>query len=299
MINYQEVLKKILLKDEQKFFHGLSFVIISLIAVHVVLYYNFYKFSSNWINLESQKTTFILTNNNDEKEIPLSVSENIKDYLINNSIIDSYKIIDSLAIKNILGLDFEDEISGLDLPMVFQVISSEKKTIDQIYKNIIEISENRFVEKYSHEDQLFEISIVVNRIKIIIFVMFLVVFTLFSFLLMNIVKAALITNFKLLEMMQIMGASSIELAKNISQSLIRRILPGALLSLFFVFFISIILINLFGANFEFYDSSFSKELILSSFFILVLFLVFFILLFLIFLTLYLFNFFESRFFDKL
>ena len=53
MINYQEGLKKILLKDEQKFFHGLSFVIISLIAVHVVLYYNFYKFSSNWINLES------------------------------------------------------------------------------------------------------------------------------------------------------------------------------------------------------------------------------------------------------
>ena len=53
--------------------------------------------------------------------------------------------------------------------------------------------------------------------------MFLIVFTLFSFLLMNIVKAALITNFKLLEMMQIMGASSMELAKNISQSLIRRI----------------------------------------------------------------------------
>ena len=53
------------------------------------------------------------------------------------------------------------------------IISSEKKIIDQIYKNIIEISENRFVEKYSHEDQLFEISIVVNRIKIIIFVIFL------------------------------------------------------------------------------------------------------------------------------
>ncbi len=299
MINYQDVLKKILLKDEEKFFHGLSFIIISLIAVHVVLYFNFYKFSSNWINLESQKTTFILSNNNDEKEIPLSISENIKDFLINNSLIDSYKIIDSVAIKNILGLDFEDEISGLDLPMVFQVTSSEKKTIDLIYKNIIEISENRFVEKYSHEDQLFEISIIVNRIKIIIFVMFLVVFTLFAFLVMNIVKAALITNFKLLEMMQIMGASSIELAKSISQSLIRRILPGALLSLIFVFFISVVLINLFGANFEFFDSNFSKELIISSFFILIIFLIFFILLFLIFLTFYLFNFFESRFFDKL
>ena len=58
MINYQEVLKKILLKDEQKFFHGLSFVIISLIAVHVVLYFNFYKFSSNWINLESKNNIY-------------------------------------------------------------------------------------------------------------------------------------------------------------------------------------------------------------------------------------------------
>ena len=280
MINYQEVLKKILLKDEEKFFHGLSFVVISLIALHVVLYFNFYKFSSNWINLESQKTTFILTNNNDEKKIPLSISENIKDFLINNSLIDSYKIIDSSAIKSTLGLDKEDEISGLDLPMVFQVISSEEKTIDSIYKNIIDISENRFVEKYSHEDELFEISIIVNRIKIIIFIMFLVVFTLFSFLVMNIVKAALVTNFKLLEMLQIMGASSIELAKNISQSLIRKILPGSLLSLIFVF-------------------SLSTELIISSLFILVIFLILFLLSLLFFLTIYLFNFFENRFFDKL
>ena len=110
-----------------------------------------------------------------------------------------------------------------------------KKVIDSIYKNIIEISENRFVEKYSHEDQLFEITIIVNRIKIIIFIMFLVVFTLFSFLVMNILKAVLITNFKLLEMLQIMGASSVELAKNISQSLIRKIFPGSVLSLIFVF----------------------------------------------------------------
>ena len=125
--------------------------------------------------------------------------------------------------------------------------------------------------------------------------MFLVVFTLFAFLVMNIVKAALITNFKLLEMMQIMGASSIELAKSISQSLIRRILPGALLSLIFVFFISVVLINLFGANFEFFDSNFSKELIISSFFILIIFLIFFTLLFFIFLTFYLFNFLKADF----
>ena len=65
--------------------------------------------------------------------------------------------------------------------MVFQINSGEKKIIDSIYKNIIEISENRFVEKYSHEDQLFEISIIVNRIKIIIFLMFLGCVYTFSF----------------------------------------------------------------------------------------------------------------------
>ena len=299
MISYQQILKKILLKDEEKFFYGLSFVIISLIAIHVILYFNFYKFSSNWIDLESKKTTFILSNNADEKEIPISVSENIKDFLINNTSIDSYKIIDSVTIKDSLGLESIDELSGLDLPMIFQVVSNKKEVVDSIYKNIIDISQNRFVEKYSHEDQLFEISIIVNRIKVIIFIMFLLVFILFSFLVMNIVKAALVSNFKLLEMLQIMGASSIELAKNISQSIIKKILPGALLSLVFVFLVSILLINLFGANFQFFDSSFFVELVFSSLFLLLLFMILFLLFLLIFLTTYLYHFFENRFFDKL
>ena len=55
MINYKNVLKNILLKEEEKFFHGLSFIITSLIAIHIVIYFNFYKFSSNWIELESKK----------------------------------------------------------------------------------------------------------------------------------------------------------------------------------------------------------------------------------------------------
>ena len=97
----------------------------------------------------------------------------------------------------------------LDLPMVFQVISSEEKTIDSIYKNIIDISENRFVEKYSEDE--FEICIIVNRIKLLFHYVFSCIYTILF--LMNIVKQ-LVTNFKLLEMPQIMGASSIELAKN-------------------------------------------------------------------------------------
>ena len=40
-INYKNVLKNILLKEEEKFFHGLSFIITSLIALHIVIYFNF------------------------------------------------------------------------------------------------------------------------------------------------------------------------------------------------------------------------------------------------------------------
>ena len=40
MINYKNVLKNILLKEEENFFHGLSFIITSLIAVHIVIYFN-------------------------------------------------------------------------------------------------------------------------------------------------------------------------------------------------------------------------------------------------------------------
>ena len=40
---------------------------------------------------------------------------------------------------------------------------------------------------------------------------------------MNIVKAALVSNYKFLEMLQIMGASSFELAKQISQSIVKKL----------------------------------------------------------------------------
>ena len=119
MINYQDVLKKILLKEE-KFFHGLSFVVISLIAIHVVIYFNFYKFSSNWIENESKKTTFILTNNFDEKEIPDSINEKIFDFLSNDSEIDSFKMLESELVKESLGLENLNDFSGLNLPLIFK-----------------------------------------------------------------------------------------------------------------------------------------------------------------------------------
>ena len=71
MIYFQDIIKKTLLKQEEKFFHGISFIIISLITIHIAVYFNFYKFSSNWLELESKKTTFIISNSIDEKKYPL------------------------------------------------------------------------------------------------------------------------------------------------------------------------------------------------------------------------------------
>ena len=171
MIYFQEIIKKTLLKQEEKFFHGLSFIIISLITVHIAIYFNFYKFSSNWLELESKKTTFIISNSVDEKKIPLDVTEKITNFLSSNSERIEFNIIDNNLMKESLGLTNLADMSGLSLPFIFQIVTDDKVLLDDVYASVINISENRLIEKYSHQDQLFEISSFVNRIKLIIFMM--------------------------------------------------------------------------------------------------------------------------------
>ena len=149
-------------------------------------------------------------------------------------------------------------MSGLKLPFIFQIQTDDKDLIDEVYTSIINISENRLIEKYSHQDELYEISSVVNRIKLIIFMMCSVIITLFAFLVMNVVKAALISNFKFLEMLQIMGASSFDLSKNISHSIVKNN-SRAILSIIFVYAVSNLLMKLFGANFGFLILLFSRD----------------------------------------
>ena len=297
MIQVQEILKKTFLKEEEKFFHGLSFLIISLITIHIAIYYNFYEFSSNWLESESRKTTFIISNFSDEKKIPLNVTESIENFLSKNDKL-KFKIIDNDLIKESLGLTNFSDMSGLRLPFIFQIESDDKTLIDNTYAAIINLSENRLTEKYSHQDELFEITSLLSRIKLIIFMMSLVIITLFAFLVMNVVKAALISNYKFLEMLQIMGASSFELSKNISQSVVKKIIPGSILSIIFVYFVSILLIKLFGANFDFFNSSFFIQINMKTLVILIIFILLFLVLLLFFLMTYLFYFFEKRFFDK-
>ena len=298
MIQYQDIIKRIILKGEERFFHALTFIVISLITIHIAIYFNFYKFSGNWLEIESRKTTFIISNNAEEKKIPLNITSNIEKYLFSNSDNFNFKIIESDLIKESLGLTNFSDMSGLKLPFIFQIETKKKNTIDDVYSTIINLSENRLIEKYSHQDELFEISSLVNRIKLIIFIMLLVIISLFAFLVMNIVKAALVSNYKFLEMLQIMGAGSFELAKHISQSIVKKIIPGAILSVIFVYIISSLLIKLFGVNFDFFNSSFFLEINIKTLLLLIVFIGLFLTLLLVFLTWYLFYFFEKRFFDK-
>jgi len=299
MINYKNVLKDILLKEEEKFFHGLSFIIVSLIASHIVIYFNFYKFSSNWLETESKKTTFIITNNFGEKEIPNNIKDKIFNYFANNNLVEKYNAFNPEKIKESLGLGGVNDLSGLNLPLIYQVTSDKQEVIDDVYNSLLNISENRLVEKHEHEDQLYEISILVSRIKLVIFITLTFVIILFSFLVMSIVKAALLANFNFVRMLQVMGASSLELAKNISLSVFKKILPGSLLGLIFIFFISILLIKILGSSFNFFNVAYFSDLLVSNFLLLFVFVIIFSSIFLIFLTTYLFNFFENRFFDKL
>jgi len=298
MLNFQALLKKTFLINNNNFIHGISFIVISLIAIHIAIFFNFYKFSNDWIVGESEKTTFILSKNINEKVIPDDVTSKIVNYLEENQELIKFKILDKDLIQESLGIKNIDDIFGLSLPFVFLIQNSDDKIIDEVYTSILKISDNRIVEKYPHKDQLFEVVTLFKRIKVIIFLMLLVISILFAFLVLNITKAALISNYKFLEMIQIMGESSYGLSKNISISILKRILPGSIISIIFVSIVSSLLIKFFGVNFYFFSDNFYFEQTLKTLILLIIFILILLALLLIFLMIYLFYFFEKRFFDK-
>ena len=298
MLNFQDLLKKTFLINNNSFIHGISFIVVSLIAIHVAIFFNFYKFSNDWIVGESEKTTFILSKNINEKVIPNDVTSKILNYLENNKELTKFRILDKNLIQESLGIKNIDDIFGLSLPFVFLIQTSNEEIIDKVYTSILKISDNRIVEKYQHKDQLFEVVSLFKRIKVIIFLMLLVISILFAFLVLNITKAALVSNYKFLEMIQIMGESSYGLSKNISVSILKRILPGSIISIIFVSIVSSLLIKFFGVNFYFFSDNFYFEQTLKTLILLIIFILILLSLLLIFLMLYLFYFFEKRFFDK-
>ena len=298
MLNFQALLKKTFLINNNNFIHGISFIVISLIAIHIAIFFNFYKFSNDWIVGESEKTTFIISKNINEKVIPDDVTLKIINYLEENQELIKFKILDKDLIQESLGIKNINDIFGLSLPFVFLIQNSDDQVVDEVYTSVLKISDNRIVEKYPHKDQLFEVVNLFKRIKVIIFLMLLVISILFAFLVLNITKAALISNYKFLEMIQIMGESSYGLSKNISITILKRILPGSIISIIFVSTVSSLLIKFFGANFYFFSDNFYFEQTLKTLILLVIFILILLALLLIFLMIYLFYFFEKRFFDK-
>ena len=298
MLNFQALLKKTFLINNNNFIHGISFIVISLIAIHIAIFFNFYKFSNDWIVGESEKTTFIISKNTNEKVIPDDVTLKIINYLEENQELIKFKILDKDLIQESLGIKNINDIFGLSLPFVFLIQNSDDQVVDEVYTSVLKISDNRIVEKYPHKDQLFEVVTLFKRIKVIIFLMLLVISILFAFLVLNITKAALISNYKFLEMIQIMGESSYGLSKNISITILKRILPGSIISIIFVSTVSSLLIKFLGANFYFFSDNFYFEQTLKTLILLIIFILILLALLLIFLMIYLFYFFEKRFFDK-
>ena len=44
MLNFQALLKKTFLINNNNFIHGISFIVISLIAIHIAIFFNFINF---------------------------------------------------------------------------------------------------------------------------------------------------------------------------------------------------------------------------------------------------------------
>ena len=120
-INYFILLRKILSQDNAKFFQALSFLIISLITIHVSIYNNFYKFTSNWIEKEQRKITIIISPQVNEKKVPLQVTNYFIDTLQDEENVLNYKTIDNQMIKDSLGLESISQFSDIKIPFIIQI----------------------------------------------------------------------------------------------------------------------------------------------------------------------------------
>ena len=154
------------------------------------------------------------------KNYSKSIIKKITSYLEDNNDLLDYEILDKDLIQGSLGIKDKRNFRII-ITLCFLIQSADEQIIDEVYTSILKLGDNRILEKYSHKDQLFEVMSLFKRVKIIIFSMILMISILLAFLVLNITKAALISNFKLIKMIQIMGESSYELAKNVSISIIK------------------------------------------------------------------------------
>ncbi len=120
-------------------------------------------------------------------------------------------------------------------------------------------------------------------------------FIIFISFLSLIIRTTFAANYKFLEIIEIMGASSKLIALNVSYILIKKIIPGILLGIVFSLLILLAIIGLFDIPLSFPDIYSFYELCINLI-MLVLFLVLGIFLTFIILYFFIFNFLEKRFF---
>ena len=195
-----------------------------------------------------------------------------------------------------IGFDDLNVLSKIRIPLIIQLtLMDSDQEID--IEELIKLSTNRKVDIEYHKDDLYEISDYINRIKLFIFIFGLSVIILFLFFLTLLSKTTVQSNYKFIEILQIMGAENKNISLNLLMILIRKILPGSIFAIFFIASFSSIILKIFSIPFNNSFNLLSMNDFFSNIFLLLLFL-FFVLMFLfVYLFVYLQSFLEKRFFE--
>ena len=296
-IKFIVIFQKLFFSQESSFLSVISFFLISLISLNFIFYLNLFTFSDAWIESESRIVTLQISPLDEEKKISSELKNEILIYLEKKKEINSVNFLSEKEIIGFLGLSDLHTLSNIRIPLFIKIEFIQNIDLN-LLSGIKEILNNRLYKIISHKNEISEIIAFISKIKLFIFSIGVIIFILFIFFLSKIIKASLFTNFKFLELVQIMGAGSKQISYNVSFLLIRKIFPGILLGVLFSLIISFGITNIFNIPLNFSNEFLKIKnylvifLYLISFILLTLFTIFYILSFIIY------NYLEKRFFAK-
>ena len=276
--------------QESKFLSILSFFLTSLLSLHFLFFFSFFSFSDQWIDKEARMSTLQIQPKIEEKKISKELKEKILSTLKKNMTIKEIDEIRNDEIKEFLDIDRVDELSNIRLPLFINLefFTKEKKAITN---ELIELIGKRYYILSDHTDELTDVLNLINKIRFFILITGSLMFVIFIFFLSLVIKTTFSFNYKFLEVIEIMGASSKLIAFNVSLILVKKIIPGMFFGLIFSFVILASVISLFDIPMDILVSFSFIDLI-----ILVLLFIFGIIFIFTILYVFIFNFLEKRFF---
>ena len=289
--------KEIFLNKENKLLTGLSFFIVGLISLHFIFYLNFFNFYGSWINKESKLVTVQITPKKNEKRVPLNIQDLIIKLYSDKKYYSNIEIKDDTKIRNDLGLNNLSSFSKLRVPFIFQ-INLQKKEYSLGVDKLKQVLEERKFEIYYHRDDLQDVYKLIYKVNLFIFIFGFLNAILFFFFLTLLLKISLISNLKFLEIIQIMGADNKKISFTLSFILIKKILPGSFLAIFFTSIFSILISSLFGLPGNLNEDLEITNSFFNYFIYLLLLLIFVLISLFCYFVIYLIYFLEKRFFIK-